>query len=720
MIEHPPRSPESVPFVNATDFHAFAQSWRLVPHQDSQIVAVKASFRIVNGAAATPLPQDEQVLPIGETPFEEMPTDSIAYPSDLAYFKPRCDVLMSGHAYPPANNDPLRRVELRLGRTFALALAAIGPRVWEATGPSRPAPFVKIPLRPEVAFGGPGFDANPVGRGFRANIGDPLPSLERPNQLIQSMGDRPDPIFTTPIAAGWEPRASKVGTYKGDWLATYAPYFPPDFDWSHFNAAPPELQIESVRGDESFVLAGVRPNDETIQGTLPGLRVRVLAQPKGALDRLIELPMKIDTVYFEPDEMRLILVWRGAIASADAYGGDLAGFFVTSEPLGVSASDAEIAALYRKKLDEEHGPPIVEQDEPETFEDDATAEFAHSARSRPVGVTAQMARALKIPAHMATVHDPNAPPPRPMPPPPAAAPSLAKTELAALIAGAGSLAEIDFARCDLTSADLRGRDLRGAQLMECKLDGALLDGADLSFAVLSDAQANGASFANARLDGADLTGAELEAAQFAGASLREAILDGIEAPRARFQRAKLDGAFVTEAELSGANFDGADLSRADLTGANIEGATFRAATMNDTSMYDVRAKGIVADDAQMSTFRADGIDLSAASLQRVKAPDSSLRAADLRGANFTQSVFTNSIFVGTKLDAAIFSQVEAVKARFRHAQCAGASFIKANLMQADFENANLDGADLRGANLYEANTFNTKMANVKLEHAIVR
>lgn len=716
MIQVPPRTPESVPFVNATPFHAFAQSWRLVPGKDSQIVTVKATFRMVQGGAATALPSDEQVLPVGDTPFEETPAESISYPSDLAFYKPRVDVLLRGHAYAPASREPVRHVELRLGRSLAIAIAAIGPRVWGPTGPSAPQPFEKIPLRPELAFGGPGFDANPVGRGFRAGAGDPLPSLERPSALIRSMGDRPDPIFTTPIAPLWRARASKVGSYKGDWLASYAPYFPADFDWSYFNAAPLELQLDAVRGDEPFVLAGVRPGDETISGSLPDLRVRVLAQAKADPTQLFELPMKIDTVCFEPDELRVVIVWRGAIASADAYGSDLASFFVCSEPLGSSSGEVQIRALFERTLEAQYGARPPEVDEPEEF-DDATEE--HSLRSGGAkGVSARMARELKLPGWMVTVPGDDLPP-RPMPPAPIE-PAMTRAQIAALIAGGGSLAEQDLSRGDLTGADLRGRDLRGAHLMSAKLDGANLDGADLSFAVLSEASANGASFAGARLDGADLSFAELEAARFEGASLREAILTGIKAERAKLGRAALNGAIATEARLAGASFDGADLSEADLSAAMLEGATFRAAKLNDTSMYDAKARGIVADDAQMSTFRADGIDLSGASLQRVKAEGSSLRDADLRDANASQSDFNGCIFAGTRLEGAIFSQVEAKRARFRHAVCTGTSFIKANLMQADFEGANLSGADLRGANFYEANTFNATMTGANLEHAIVR
>lgn len=722
MIEFPPRTPESVPMVNATDFHAFIQSWRLVPGKDSQIVIVKASFRLTPDAPATPLPEEEQVLPEGETPFDD--AETVRYPGDLAFFKPKADVFLTGHAYGASKSETVQRVELLLGRSLAFNLAAIGDRVWTSTGPSTPKPFEKIALRPELAFGGPSFDANPVGRGHRGGTGDPLPNLERPGDLLSSPSARPKPIFPTPVASTWRERAGKTGTYKGDWATKRAPYFPDDFDWAHFNAAPRDLQIDYPRGDERYTLSGVRPKGEQLSGSLPGSRVRAFAQPKNDTGRLLEIPMRIDTVYFEPDELRLLLVWRGAIVSADAYGSDLASIFVCAEPMSAAQSDRDVRALFDETLVLRYAPEADEED-PETYEEEEGAEDEPPAEvqrarqaNRPTGVTPRMARELNLPGWMVSVPQPDEPPPAPMPPPPPPGPSVSAPELAALLGGGAPLAETDLTRCDLSGADLRGRDLRNAHLVEANLDRAILDGADLTGAVLSDASANGASFVGAKLDGADLAGAKLEGANFTDASLEAAVLTGIKAGRAQFERAKLLGATAPEAFLFGACFDGADLSDADFSAAILEEATFRGAKLNDTSMYDARGRGMIADDAEMLTFRADGAELRGASLQRVKAADSSLRSADLREANLTGGDFTGSIFVGTKFDEAVLSQIEAKGARFGHASFHRTSLLKANLMRADFEGANLAGADLRGANLFEANTFNTKMTGAKLDHAI--
>ena len=58
------------------------------------------------------------------------------------------------------------------GRGFDRALVVLGDRTWEKVGaslkPSAPARFLQMPLSLDRAFGGRGFDRNPLGLGFGA------------------------------------------------------------------------------------------------------------------------------------------------------------------------------------------------------------------------------------------------------------------------------------------------------------------------------------------------------------------------------------------------------------------------------------------------------------------------------------------------------------------------------------------------------------------------
>src|SRR5690606_19064690 len=133
-----------------------------------------------------------------------------------------------------------------------------------------------------------------------------------------------------------------------------APYFPDDFSFQYFQSAPAPLQIAYPRGDEWYRLVGLRPQDEVLEGRLPGLKLRGFAQPRQRPDELVELPLNLDTVFFEPDLLRVQLVWRGAIQVIDNYGSDLASLLVVAEPIERPISMEEIHRRFREAYRAEH------------------------------------------------------------------------------------------------------------------------------------------------------------------------------------------------------------------------------------------------------------------------------------------------------------------------------------------------------------------------------
>src|SRR5262249_30411467 len=158
---------------------------------------------------------------------------------------------------------------------------------------SSPRSFERIALRYENAFGGAGYDANPVGTGFVSGMmAGKLPNLEQPSRMIKGPDDRPAPACFGPLSQTWPLRASKTGKFDQTWLKDRWPYFPNDFDWSYFNAAPLEQRISFPRGDEAFSFAGVRPGAGVVNGSLPGLVARAYAhapQDQGGAMREVKL-----------------------------------------------------------------------------------------------------------------------------------------------------------------------------------------------------------------------------------------------------------------------------------------------------------------------------------------------------------------------------------------------------------------------------------------------
>lgn len=703
----PPREPDTVPILSTTPMPAFTQSWQLEPPKDALILIVKGTFDLVIGDAASLA--EEQELPLGPLPFEGS-EEVLRYPGDIALFKPRCDVLVTGHAYAGKGAATVQRLSLELGRALSLSIAAIGDRVWVRGAPGEPAPFDKLELRPERAFGGPDDPNNPSGVGRHAQDGSPLPNFELPDKLIRAKGDRPAPAMMTPIPQTWPARARFAGTYGGDWIKKRAPYFPDDFSWDYFQAAPTALQIPYPRGDERYRLSGFRPNDEILEGRLPGLRLRAFAQPLSQPDELKELPLNLDTVFFEPDQLRVQLVWRGAIRTVDQFASDLASLFLMEEPLDRPCPMEEVrrrfVEAYTAKYEQ-----APEEEEPEASE----PEVAPEGYVPPRGLTSAQARVLGLPPWAATVESP--PPEIAAPPPPR--PALGPEELDALLASDASLAEMDLSYCDLAGRDLSGRELSRVTLVGAKLDGANLAGATLSGAVLLEASLVGADLREADLREAELGRAVLQGAKLDGAQLADATLAMAHAPDTSFIGALLDGVDASSADLSRACFDGASLTGADLTEARLEGASLEGAKMEDVRLYSVVGFGIVADDAIMTRCRIDGALLAGSSFARVQAADSSMRRCDLSDCNFQEAVLESSILEDTVLDRANVNQVEAKESRWQRARAREATFVKSNLMNGYFQGARFIDCDMRGANLYDSDTFRARFEGCRFEHAIL-
>src|SRR5262249_7719394 len=152
-----------------------------------------------------------------------------------------------------------------------------GPRFWSdglVQTASEPLPFTKMPLTYANAFGGPGYAPNPVGKGF---VSMELPNVEDPAAPLRARGDRREPASFGPLSSSWPQRAGKIGKeYGAVYKKTRAPFYAVDFDWSYFNAAPPDQQMEGyLRGDEEVTFQNLHPDSALFSVRLPALRIRV-------------------------------------------------------------------------------------------------------------------------------------------------------------------------------------------------------------------------------------------------------------------------------------------------------------------------------------------------------------------------------------------------------------------------------------------------------------
>lgn len=293
---------------------------------DTLYAVLKGTFTI--GPRLT-ISETQLPVVLADEHYGDPATSSIRLVSDLCLGKPGTDVLVRGCAWAP-NERPTWQmdVSVRVGSLTKVARVS-GDRVWEtgASGASMAwvAPFLRMPLVWERAFGGsdrnekgPSADMrNPAGTGFRVSggakslAGMPLPNVEDPAAMVSSPSDRPTPMGFAPIAPHWEPRKSFAGTYDEAWQQRRAPYLPADFDPRFFQVAPPGLVTPGfLQGGEPVDIRGATPSG-ILQFVLPDVRVQFTYKRQSA--ETIRLGV-LDTVLIEPDDQRLVLVWRAALA----------------------------------------------------------------------------------------------------------------------------------------------------------------------------------------------------------------------------------------------------------------------------------------------------------------------------------------------------------------------------------------------------------------------
>lgn len=287
---------------------------------------------------------------------------------DMGMAKPRGEVLVTGSCHAPRGTKrTAAQVSLRVG-ALEKCLHVFGNRSWTLAGGvarviSDPEPFSEIPLVYENAFGGDGFDRNPLGRGVAPVLAPdgkthhPLPNIENPDHLIASPADRPDPAGFGPLDLMWPQRAKKQGTYDKQWQQERWPHFPEDMDYEFFNTAPQDQFITGFfQGGEPVELVNMHPDIQCIRSHLPPLRLRCFVtkdpslKPTEKQDEIFEeVPLRIDTLHLFPSILRGVAMYRGTTQILDDEYADVRRIFVATEKLAEEAKSLEFYLEQQKK-----------------------------------------------------------------------------------------------------------------------------------------------------------------------------------------------------------------------------------------------------------------------------------------------------------------------------------------------------------------------------------
>lgn len=237
--------------------------------------------------------------------------------SDFALFLQRPEVIAEAVAFAPSGQVETMPVRIAIQRgerlLFSKELQIVGDRTGAAGENPRPLPFASMPITYERAPGGIGQPENPVGvgeeSGHRVTLPNVLPSKARPPA---ASGAVQPPVGFGPVSSAWLHRRGRRGKLprplidEALWVA-----LPDDFDGSYFQAAPSDQQIEDLAPDDELIFEGLHAQHARLRTRLP--RMRVVAMVETSQRRRVPVGLRLDTLYFEPHELRAELTFRGVV-----------------------------------------------------------------------------------------------------------------------------------------------------------------------------------------------------------------------------------------------------------------------------------------------------------------------------------------------------------------------------------------------------------------------
>jgi hypothetical protein len=294
------------------------------------VLVVKATFNV--GAACECGPADDQIaFTFADDHYGEPGATAIRYECDFVPIKPKCDVLLDAEAWTRGGRR-MTSVDVTFrGPGINKRAIVVGNRRWDSggfgIGASDPAPFERMPLAWDRAFGGSDTSnaetrkngselRNLVGRGFHLNadrrtiIGRRLPNIEEPQRPMRAWSDKPDPIGFGPVGRNWQPRLSFAGTYDQKWMDERLPFLPDDFDDRYFQAAPLDQQVTRLDAGAAFSCVNMTPDDRPFVVRLPAFEIPARFW---FADRLQHFIVSADTVILQPAERRVILLGRTSV-----------------------------------------------------------------------------------------------------------------------------------------------------------------------------------------------------------------------------------------------------------------------------------------------------------------------------------------------------------------------------------------------------------------------
>ena len=340
--------------ISLCPFPVAAFPWQTQPGAWNLTVCVKATFSLVHGQTA-PLAATQHAL-VDDAYWDSNPAASLYAPSDFVPYKPRIDVLLSGHAYAPGGTSvETLPVRLQVG-SMVKALTLTGDRSWVQTRtgvqPGAPTPFRRMALRYErAALAG----ENPIGFAGVASageIGRPLPSIVAAG--TQTPGFGPLPLL-------WRARRRNLPDAAALWayrvrLASAA--MPQGFDFDLLNSAPAEQQIAALAPHAAIVLENLHPQLPRLETRLPALAPKLFRLDRSP-GRAGPVALRLDTVWIDTDRAVVVVTWRGLTAIPGPSDEEVGTLVVALEAEGEPVRSEDIERIFLASSSHRGPPPTA-------------------------------------------------------------------------------------------------------------------------------------------------------------------------------------------------------------------------------------------------------------------------------------------------------------------------------------------------------------------------
>jgi uncharacterized protein YjbI with pentapeptide repeats len=658
-------------------------------------------------------------------PFEERPLGLLSEPDlwkfvvaelgkdailDMCMPKPGGEVLVFGKCFAPGGKEmQAGEVRLRVG-PVEKTLYVFGDRFWRRAGPVRrisdPLPFSEMAITWENAFGGPEYGKNPLGKGFapvETETGEtvhPLPNIEDPKHLIASPEDRPDPAGFGPYDLMWPQRHPKLGTYDEKWKREQFPGLALDLDWTFFNTAPSDQQIDGYfRGDEPLEVTGMHPEKPLVSAMLPGIRSRCFINRKTAEGEVFrEIETRIDTVWLFPHAERGIVCYRGVAEVGDDEGDDVLQILVGYERLVDEARPLEhYRDVLARKTDPEKGvfelisekglvpdgeksffAELMEGEEKASYTgEDLLQKHARVRAQKELEKARDKMERLGLDPDLL---------PKSVPEPEEI--DIEKMDMAAMI-------EKAEAEAKAKKAEVENRLREMCQKMGIDLD-ALLDKAQKKPSGLPKLDVE-ESIRTMRVLG--VRNPELEEKMLrAEKTLKENYRHFAHLASAPPPLTEEDSTRVRE-EIARGCGEGRSFAKRDFSGADLSGLDLRGIDFREAILHGVDFSGSNIEEADLAGAILAHADLSGASLCRANLREANVGSADLSRADLSGADLTRAVLGKSQLERAVLIEAVLNESDLLEAQLEGVDFSRCRMKKVIFMNADLKGARFVGAKL---------------------